>query len=58
MRDGELRFVETTDRFGRTKLRCELSLNTSTDKLLKKGKATVTVKKVSEVDVEDENKLD
>ena len=58
IRDGELRFVEEKDRFGRSKWRVELSLNTDTTKLLKKGKATVSVKKVSYVDVEDEIKAD
>ena len=50
--DGELRFVEERDRFGRSKWRVELSLNTPTDKLLKKGKATVTVKEVAMVDMD------
>lgn len=51
--DGELRFVEDTDRFNRKVVRVELSLDTPTTKLLKKGKATLKVKKVTMVDTDD-----
>ena len=56
--DGELRFIEEKDRFGRSKWRCELSLETPTDKLLKKGKCTVAVRKVIGVDIDKERSID
>lgn len=56
--DGELRLIETTDRFGRSKWRHEMWFKTPLDKLIKKGKATFTIKEIHEVEVADDNKVE
>lgn len=59
--DGELRVVAYTDRFGRTINRFEIDFTKgnskrSIDDLIKKGKAVLSVKQTTEIEVVEKNK--
>jgi len=55
--DGELRFVEDIDRFGRSKWHLEISIETPHEKLFKRGSCKLKVKKYQNVEEFEEHKL-